>query len=278
MQERGSDVGELAFCDKRIRSAIIAGMKILRHCLNVTDRSKLLDFYSRVLGMRSFASEGPALLGYDPAQCLLELAGGSETACRSEQRDFYWKIGITVRDLDIAVAHVRREGWSVSDPVQFRDIGYLCHLRDPDGFAVELLQQGFEGRAKPIARGHPIGGQATLAHLTLRVTDLDAAREVFENRLGMRLMSVQPVSDLGFCLYFYGWSDDTLPDESLTAVENREWLWARPYTLVELQHLELPGTALRMAEPGEARFCGIGYAESLGDVIRYVSASSLAEK
>lgn len=256
----------------------IPGMRILRHRLTVVDRSQLLDFYCRILGMRSFASQGPVLLGYDPEQCLLELVGEAETACRSEQRDFYWKIGITVLDLDVAVAHVRQEGWSVSDPLQFRDIGYLCHLRDPDGFAVELLQQGFEGRAKPVASGHPIGGQATLAHLTLRVTDLDAARGAFEDRLGMRLMSVQPVRDLGFCLYFYGWSDDALPDENLTAVENREWLWARPYTLVELQHLEQPGIRLRMAEPDEARFSGIGYAESSGDVIRYVSASSLAAK
>ncbi len=251
-------------------------MKILRHRLTVTDRSRLLDFYSRVLGMRSFASDGPVLLGYDPAQCLLELASGAATACRSEQQDFYWKIGITVRNLDVAVAHVRQQGWSVSDPVQFRDIGYLCHLRDPDGFAVELLQQGFEGRAKPVAMGHPIGVQATLAHLTLRITDLDAARRVFEDRLGMRLMSVQLVQDLGFSLYFYGWSDEDLPHTNLQAVENREWLWTRPYALVELQHLEQSGISLRMAEQDEARFSGIGYEENPDDVIRYVSEQSLA--
>ena len=138
------------------------------------------------------------------------------------------------------MAHVRRSGGSVSDPVQFRDIGYLCHLRDPDGFAIELLQQGFEGHARPIGEGHPIGSQAILAHLTLRITDLVAARRVFEDQLGMRLMSVQPVRDLGFCLYFYGWSDEALPNADLQAVENREWLWARPYALVELQHLEQP--------------------------------------
>ena len=32
----------------------------------------------------------------------------------------------------------------VSDPTQFYDIGYLCHLTDPDGFSIELLQHTFE--------------------------------------------------------------------------------------------------------------------------------------
>lgn len=250
-------------------------MKILRHCLTVTDTSRLRDFYCQVLGMRSFAADSPALLGYDPSQCLLELAEGAATPCRAEQRDIYWKIGITVRDLGAAVAHVRKSGGSVSDPIQFRDIGYLCHLRDPDGFAIELLQQGFEGHAKPIGEGDPIGSQAILAHLTLRITDLVAARRVFEDQLGMRLMSVQPVRDLGFCLYFYGWSDEALPNADLQAVENRQWLWARPYALVELQHLEQPAGRLRVADQDEARFSGIGYAVEPGEVIQYVSAASL---
>lgn len=255
---------------------MIPAMKILRHRLTVTDTSRLTEFYCRVLGMRSFAPQGTALLGYDPMQCLLELADGAATACRSGQRDVYWKIGITVRDLDVAVAHVRQAGWPVSDPVQFRDIGYLCHLRDPDGFSVELIQQGFEGHAKPVGDGHPVGVQATLAHLTLRITDLPAARRVFEDRLGMRLMSVQPVGDLDFCLYFFGWSDEDPPHADLQAVENREWLWARPYALVELQCLEQPGIRLRVAEQDEARFSGIGYATGPGDVVHYVSASNLA--
>ena len=80
------------------------------------------------------------------------------------------------------------------------------------------------------------GGQATLAHITLRITDLPAARELCENKLGMRLMSIQPVQERNFSLYFYAWSDEPLPNPDLEAVENREWLWARPYALLELQH------------------------------------------
>lgn len=253
-------------------------MNILRHHLIVTDRPRLVEFYCRVLGMQSFASDGATLLGYNDARCLLKFTAGATLPCSAGPHDFYWKIGITVADLDAAVAHVREQGWPVSAPVQFQDIGYLCHLRDPDGFAVELLQQGFQGAERPVNQGHPIGSQATLAHLTLRITDIDAARRLFEDRLHMRLMSVQPVDDFGFCLYFYTWSDETMPLADLQAVESREWLWKRPYALIELQHLQQPDTRLRMPGGTEARLNAIGYAGSSSDAINYVSASSLADE
>ncbi len=234
-------------------------MQLARHCLRVQDAAALAAFYTDLLGMRDLGQAGSPALGYDPRQCLLVFDEADVAPYEAAPHDFYWKIGITVRDLDRAVAYLRDQGWPVSDPRQFRDIGYMCHLTDPQGFAIELLQQGFEGNASPAGDGHPIGGQATLAHLTFRITDLASARRFCETQLGMRLMSVQPVPERGFTLYFYAWSDEALPDPDLEAVANREWLWARPYTLLELQHWETGLESVRKTAPGEAGFTAFGY-------------------
>ena len=123
--------------------------------------------------------------------------------------------------------------------------------------------------------GHPIGTQATLAYITLRVSDMTSAADYFENALDMRLMSVQPVSEHGFCLYFYAWSTETLPDPDLKSVENREWLWRRPYTLIELQHLETSGASVRKAEAHTCGFDGFTYADEEEDRPFTVSVSDL---
>lgn len=229
---------------------------ITRQCLRVQSHDGLRAFYADLLGMQAHGSADEPVFGFDAGQCCLAFRATASAPHRPERHDFYWKIGITLRDLDAAVLYLRSRGVRVTDPIQFLDIGYMAKLIDPNGFIIELLQQGFEGNDFPAPDGHPIAAQATLAHITLRVTDLVAARAFFEGRLGMRLMSVQPVHEYAFCLYFYCWSDEELPDPDLAAVANREWLWARPYAFIELQHLELPDKKLRKVGKRSAGFDG----------------------
>lgn len=249
-------------------------MKLARTCLTVRNAAALANFYTAMLGMRQLGSEQSPAFGYDAGQCLVEF---HEAECLPYQPlagDLYWKIGITLRNLESAVEYLSDQGWPVSAPRQFRDIGYLCHLNDPEGFQIELLQQGFEGNeGAPAATGHPIGGQAILAHLTLRVSNLEATRRLCEDELGMRLMSVQPVPERDFCLYFYSWNREPLPNCDLEAVANREWLWARPYTLLELQHLQ---SAEQVTAPraGEAGFAGFAFGD---DEFTYFSADRLSK-
>ncbi len=249
-------------------------MKITRQCLRVKDPEELVDFYERTLGMHNFGNREHPLLGYDAEQCLLELTGGARREYVAEPDAPYWKIGITLRDLDTAVEHLRGAGHPVSAPRQFGDIGYMSHLRDPHGFSIELLQQGFEGQAKNAGRDHPVGGQATLAHITLRVNDIAAAQDLCETHLGMRLISVQPVNEYGFCLNFYGWSDEPLPVPDLEAVENREWLWARPYALLELQHVFAGGVKPEVTGEGQAGFAGFAWQED-GSAHHHIHAEDL---
>ncbi len=240
-------------------------------CLQVHDLEAQGRFYRDLLGMSVFAA---GRLGFDEQGCCLSLRPGAKAPHKADAEGLYWKIGITLRDLDHAVSYLKDRGWPVSEPRQFRDIGYMSHLHDPEGFAIELLQQGFVGAAEPAGAGHPIGGQATLAHLTLRTVDQTAMTSLFEQRLGMRLLSHQPVKDLGFSLFFYAWSDEALPDPDLEAVANRPWLWARPYGLVEVQHLE-SGERLNPPDPATAGVTGFRYLDEAG-ALQEVSLEDLA--
>lgn len=172
--------------------------------------------------------------------------------------DLYWKIGITLPDLMLAYEKLRRDGIEVSEPTQFQDIGFMCHLTDTAGFGIELLQHTFEDEALT-QRGDaalPLGGGATLGQITLRVTDINAALEYYRETLGMTLLSVQPVASRDFTLYFLAFTRESPPLSALESVSNRPWLWQRPYTLLELQHLH-KRPVIDRAAPGDAGFHGI---------------------
>lgn len=66
-------------------------------------------------------------------------------------------------------------------------------------------------------------------------------------------MSVQLVTQYGFTLYFFAKTHDAPPDPDLTTVANREWLWRRPYTLVEVQ----VGRPITPVDEGMASLSGI---------------------
>ncbi|MEM8686940.1 MAG: VOC family protein [Pseudomonadota bacterium] len=249
-------------------------MRLSRICFNVRNAAAQAGFYRALLGMEQLGEDTSPAFGYHRDQALLEFHESELEPYEPAGENFYWKIGITLQNLDCAVEFLNDQGWPVSAPRQFRDIGYMCHLSDPEGFPIELLQQGFEGNHGPAPpQGHPIGAQAILAHLTLRVANLRAAEDTFAGEMNMRLMSVQPVPERSFCLYFYSWSDAPLPEPDLDAVGNREWLWARPFTLLELQHLETEA-AVSAPRPGRADFAGFAYG---GEALTYLSADQLSE-
>ncbi|MCU9836205.1 VOC family protein [Ruegeria sp. WL0004] len=212
-------------------------MRLAALHLRAADPAALAGFYRDTLGMTASKRGEAWHVGYGgPDADLILLAGGGGYQHDRGQR--YWKIGITLPDVDLAVQALRAQGVAVSDPRQFGDIGYMCHLTDPEGFVIELLQQDFEGNRPPGAAdpSAPFAA-ATLAHITLRSGDI-ARDEAICRGLGMTLLSVQEVADHGFDLFFFGFSAQTPPDPDLWSVANREWLWKRPYTLIEFQHVE----------------------------------------
>ena len=223
--------------------------RLSRHLLRIGDPERSLRFYRERLGLQ-LVEEARDLQGREdswrlafPATegALLELRhlGGREAAVPylHGRDDLYWKIGITLPDVDLARTRLLEAGVAVDEARQFRDIGYLCHLADPDGFQIELLQHRFQANHRPQAPdpSSPLGQPAGFGQITIRVGD-PAASLAFYQALGLRLLSIQPVAPYGFTLYFLASTAEAPPVADLEAVENREWLWQRPYPTLELQH------------------------------------------
>ena len=239
-------------------------MRLCRVILNVRAPQELARFYETHLGMGAARDGDVWRVGYGGASASIELrpaTSGSTYVHASTDR--YWKIGVTLPNVDLAYSQLRSAGVPVSVPTQFRDIGYLCHLSDPEGFQVELLQHTFRDNRPAGAgdAGEPLGGGARIGQVTLRVTDIEAALSKYRGQLGMRLLSVQDVPDPGFTLYFLAFTAESPPNPALDSVDNREWLWRRPYTTLELQHV--PSRSLSdIATDNRPGFVGIVVGDS----------------
>lgn len=244
-------------------------LQLAQHTLRISDPQRSLSFYQNALGMRLLAQheahdggkqETHYFLGFTDrcdvyalnyhelltTPCtLLELVHQPQhplpldAAINSENNARYWKIGITLADVDIARERLLAAGVEVSEPKQFLDVGYLCHLNDPDGYCIELLQHDFAQNHKAVAvdPAYKLGGAPTLGQITLRISDPESSLRFYQDLVGMRLLSRQVIKAYQFTLYFLACTNETPPHPDIDAVENREWLWQRPYTTLELQHV-----------------------------------------
>jgi catechol 2,3-dioxygenase-like lactoylglutathione lyase family enzyme len=88
-----------------------------------------------------------------------------------------------------------------------------------------------------------LGQTCLIGQITLRCSNIEKSLEFYQEILGMKLLSIQQVEAYGFTLYFLAFTDETPPNEDLNSIEIREWLWQRPYTTIELQHI--PGAKLQ---------------------------------
>ncbi|MGI9506983.1 MAG: VOC family protein [Geminicoccaceae bacterium] len=235
-------------------------MQLARIRLRVRSPETLARFYVERLGM-TLSDQGDVLaLGYGGDDAALELRQATSPGAYVHRReDRYWKIGITLPNVDIAHAQLREAGVEATAPRQFGEIGYMCHLQDPEGFPVELLQHRFDGNRRE-GEGDPskrLGGGARIGQITLRVSDLEGTLQYYRDRLDMRLLSIQPLPDYGFTLYFLAFTDEHPPHDDLEAVGNREWLWQRPYTTLELQHFPGADQVFMLPSDGAPGFAGI---------------------
>ena len=121
----------------------------------------------------------------------------------------------------------------------------MCHLSDPYGFALELLQQDFQTSVTServqasLEPNLALGQEAHIGQITLRVSHINRSLPFYQSTLGMKLLSIHSIPNM-FNLYFLACTDERPPSDDVNAVEIREWLWKRPYTTLELQHY--PGT------------------------------------
>ncbi len=201
--------------------------------LRVMHPEKQKAFYRDMLGMLELDDRR---LAYSPDEVALNFIQ-AEARYVPQPNDLYWKIAISVPDINLAHRQLAARGVTCSEPKQFRDVGLLAHAQDPEGFVIELIDHWFEGeRPEMWIDESRLGGGPTLNLVTLRTDDIARLEsEILE--AGMRPLSVQPVESHGFTLYFYAFTNERPPKPDLTAIENRTWVYQRPYSVLEIQHL-----------------------------------------
>lgn len=201
--------------------------------LRARDPEAQRRFYRDALGM---SDQAEGCVGYSSRETALKFVS-TDAPYAPLPSDLYWKIALSVPNIELACTQLRTRGVACSQPNQFRDVGYLAKLTDPEGFTIELIDHWFQGDRpdEPVDETR-LGGGAHLSLVTLRTADIEAVqRDILD--MGMRPLSVQPVEPRGFTLYFYAFTDEVPPSSDLQAVENRTWVYRRPYTVLEIQHV-----------------------------------------
>lgn len=207
--------------------------KLDRLTLRVKDPDAQRKFYCDILGMSDL---GNGRVGYSGAEVALDFVK-SDLPYHPLPSDLYWKIAISVPNIELAASQLAARGVQVTEPVQFRDVGFLAKATDPEGFVIELIDHHFAGeRPAGDVDETLLGGGPHLSLITLRTGDI-ASLEPDILAWGMKPLSVQSVAPFGFTLYFYGFTDECPPNPDLEAIENRCWTYQRPYSVLEIQHV-----------------------------------------
>ena len=139
--------------------------KLLSVVFRVENPAKLAKWYEENVGSFTISENSSTWLcqfKYESAQIkLLQGSGASYQPCRSS---VYWKIGLAMPNVTLARNELVKKGISVSKPSQFMDIGFLCHLNDPEGYSIELLQHTFENNfvEPPVQDGKILGNKMSL--------------------------------------------------------------------------------------------------------------------
>lgn len=217
--------------------------------LRVQDPDAQRAFYCDVLGMSDL---GDGRIGYSDKEVALKFVK-AHAPYGPQPTDLYWKIAISVPNIELAASQLSKHGVSVTPPAQFRDVGFLAKATDPEGFVIELIDHYFEGD-RPV-EGHDaklLGGGPHISLVTLRIADI-AAIEPELLSWGMTPLSVQPVTPFGFTLHFYAFTEERPPCSNLEAVENRCWTYQRPYSVLEIQHVH-EMTSETIASPSSSGF------------------------
>jgi predicted enzyme related to lactoylglutathione lyase len=225
--------------------------KISQICLRCINPENQTEFYSNVLGMR-MRQDGT--IGYADKQAGL-LFKKAKSPYQPKVEKLYWKISIAVPDIELACKQLAENGVKTSSPHQFSDVAYLAHFTDPEGFEIELLDHWFKGdRPSNNIDTKSLGGGPHLNLLTLRTHDIDQVIKAAKS-MGMVPMSIVPVPDYGFTLYFYGYEPEQPPSPDLYSVLNRTWVYQRQYTVLEVLHRD-QAHPMDKDRPGEAGYIG----------------------
>ena len=233
------------------------------------DRARISEFYSSKFGFQKTSEQVLALPLVHQSKtsfpfvhlCFATAKEGNVKSAEvvKAKSEAYSKTGFFMHDADAAGLFLKTQA-----PVQFFQIGYLTHGDDPLGLSYELLQTTQEenelgrkqlwsedkrsayskeisdlvssGQLDASAKTSLLGTQPlAFGLITLRVPETEKTLAFYQNVMGMKLLSIMPIPQLGFTLFFLGYSDEDPPNtKDLSASENYEWTWQRQITTLEL--------------------------------------------
>jgi len=226
-------------------------MQVKIHSLYISDPKQSLEFYVDILGMKLLNQFSKGSIEYfhlkfndDTSEATLELIYDLDNTNTTFPKDNtrlegYWKIAISIKDVDIAREKLLQKGIEVTKPLEVPNVAYLCHFYDPDGYALELLSHNFQANQikEDEDKNYPLGNKAIFSLITYRVKDIEKSLEFYQESLGMQLLSKMDLSQRGFELYFLGYPNTKVPNEDVESIDNVQWLWQRDFTMIELQYI-----------------------------------------
>ena len=155
----------------------MTGSRLSEHVIRVRDPASLASWYSSVMGMEARQEAGVWRLTYPGpgVSLVLREAGTGARKYEASRESCYWKIGVCVPDVELARARIMMRGGQVSAPSQFMEVGFLCHLSDPCGFTIELLQHKFQTNFVPTSPDESLalGQPAVIGQITTRSTNIE---------------------------------------------------------------------------------------------------------
>jgi len=126
-------------------------MRLLHTMIRVVDLDKSIDFYTRILGMRLLRRKDYpggkftlAFVGYgdESDTAVIELTHNWETSAY-EHGNAFGHIAIAANDIYALCERIRTDGGMISrepGPMKHGDT-VIAFVRDPDGYAIELIQR-----------------------------------------------------------------------------------------------------------------------------------------
>ena len=202
------------------------------------DRARISEFYSSKFGFQKTSEQVLALPLVHQSKtsfpfvhlCFATAKEGNVKSAEvvKAKSEAYSKTGFFMHDADAAGLFLKTQA-----PVQFFQIGYLTHGDDPLGLSYELLQTTQEenelgrkqlwsedkrsayskeisdlvssGQLDASAKKSLLGTQPlAFGLITLRVPESEKTLAFYQNVMGMKLLSIMPIPQLGFTLFFLG--------------------------------------------------------------------------
>lgn len=216
-------------------------MRIAAHRLRINNPNAALDFYQNRLGMtliQQYSSQQGThyRLAFDAKQAALELIYHPDinvrVAAQPCKTEGYWKFSIAVDDLDATRRCLIEQGVRVGECLAVKGLAYLCHLTDPDGYCIELIQKTLQ--TTPVEQRHTATGMASLNLSSLRVKHAQRSIDFYRG-IGMKLAYSYRSEPMQMELFFLVSTADVAILERPSDRLIEEQLWQFPHTILELQ-------------------------------------------